>query len=294
MQTYRALRGDNLSTLAVRFGVPLDALVRANQKQSNPNVIRDGETLRIPRPRQKYLDMIAALEDLARESERDYRDRMNELSGIEREGATFGGRIDLAADIATCFVGMGKAMIRYGGVVRKAALRKETFNAVQKVIVYAAGDEPGDPANMAFKAVGKATADQSLRIFGWAGPIGPVDEAEFAQKVGKSLGKDVTKGAAKHAIKSYVAIDKQSTTELAVNIAIQAAWTGFRKAGDVGAAVAPSNLAHVWMRWANGADLATTVADSRRAIAISNERVRQMLAAQIAAARAEMNEAYGQ
>ena len=44
MQTYRVVRGDNPSTLAGRFNVPLDALVRANKRQSNPHLIRDGET----------------------------------------------------------------------------------------------------------------------------------------------------------------------------------------------------------------------------------------------------------
>ena len=290
MQTYRVLRGDNLSTLAVRFSVPLDALVRANKRQSNPNLIRDGETLRIPRARQKYLDMIAALEDLSRESDQDFRDRIKELTVIERDAATFGGRVDLAADVATCFVGMGKALLTYGCIVRKSALRKEMFNAVQKVIVYGASDEPGDAANAAFKAVGKATADQSLRLFG---PIGPVDQAEFAGKIGKSLGKDATNGVAKHVIKSYIAIDKQSTSELLVHIAVQAAWTGFTKASDIAGAVSPSNLAHVWMKWRNGADLRTTIADSRQAISASHQRVKQMLAARIAAVREEMKEAYG-
>lgn len=108
MEAYRVVRGDSLSALAARFGVPLDALIRVNRKQANPNLIRQGEMLRIPRLRAKYDELIASLEGLLGEVEQDYRQRMNELNGIENEGTTFGGRVDLAADLATCFVGMGR------------------------------------------------------------------------------------------------------------------------------------------------------------------------------------------
>lgn len=286
MRSYRVVRGDTLGGLAARFDVPLDALVRINHKQNNPDLIREGETLQIPRSRLAYDTILESLEGLAREADRDYQDRLDELNAIEREGATFGGRIDLTADILTCFVGMGKATLTYGGVVRNAALRKGTFKAVEKVIVHAATNElPSAVGGLAFKAVGNATADQYLRAIEQVGPVNP---GQFA----KSIGKDASKGIAKHLIKSHIAVDKQSATELFVVAAIQFAFTGLQKASDLAGAIAPSTLAHVYMRLHDGEDLRTSLFKSRQSIDVSHQRVKHMLATRIASIRAERAQVY--
>ena len=290
MQAYRVVRGDTLSALAVRFGVPLDALVRVNRKQANPNLIRDGEMLRIPRSRAKYDEMIASLETLLAQAEQDYRQRMGELTGIENEGEIYGGRVDLAADVATCFVGMGKAVLTYGGVVRNAAIRKETFNAAQKVLVHFAGEDGvGDGGKVALKASGSAVADQYLRMYE---QVAPADADQYAAKLGKEASKGALKATAKHLIKKHIAVDKQIGTELVVNFVIQAAFTGLKKAGDIAGAVSPSKLAQFYLRVSQGEDLRMTLAQSRQEIAASHKRVTDMLTERIAALRAERAEAY--
>jgi LysM repeat protein len=290
MQAYRVVRGDTLSALAVRFGAPLDALIRVNRKQANPNLIREGEVLRIPRPRPKYDELIASLEGLLGEVEQDYRQRLKELTGIENEGDTFGGRVDLAADLATCFVGMGKAVLTYSGVVRNAALRKGTFNAAQKVLVHAAGENgAGDAGKVALKAAGAAVADQYLKMYE---QIAPADANQFAGKFAKEAGKGTLKATAKHVIKNHIAIDKQAATELVVNFAIQAVFTGLKKTSDIAGAVSPSNLAHVYLRATQGEDLRMTLAQSRQAVTSSHKRIADQLTARITGLRAERTEAY--
>jgi murein DD-endopeptidase MepM/ murein hydrolase activator NlpD len=290
MQAYRVVRGDSLSALAARFGVPLDALIRVNRKQANPNLIREGELLRIPRTRAKYDDLIASLEGLLAEAEQDYRLRVKELTGIESEGDTFGGRVDLAADLATCYVGMGKAALTYSGVVRNAALRKGTFNAAQKVLVHAVSENgAGDAGKVALKATGAALADQYLKAYE---QIAPPDANQFAGKLGKEAGKGTLKATAKHLIKDHIAVDKQAATEMVVNFAIQAVFTGLKKTSDIAGAVSPSNLAHVYLRVTQGEDLRMTLAQSRQAVTSSHKRIADQLTERIAALRAERLEAY--
>ena len=290
MQSYRVIRGDSLSVVAARFGVPLDALIRVNGKQANPNLIREGETLKIPRTRAKYDEIIASLEELLKEAERDYGQRITELAGIESEGNIYGGRVDLAADVATCFVGMGKAVLKYGGVVRNAALRKETFNAATKVLVHAVGEDGvNDAGKVALKTAGAVQADQYLRMYE---QVALADADQFAAKAAKEAGKGTMKATAKHLIKNHIAIDKQTATELVVNFAIQGLFTGFKKATDVAGAISPSNLAQFSLRVTQGEDLRMTLAQSRQAVTLSHSRIRDLLTERIAAARAERAEAY--
>jgi hypothetical protein len=290
MQSYIVRRGDSLSVLAERFGIPLAALVRVNRKQANPHLIRDGEVLRIPRPRSKYDELVASLQNLLAEANSDHRQRMAELGGIEHEGAVYGGRIDLVADVTTCFIGMGKAALTYGGIVRNAALRKGTFDAVQKVLVHAAtGEGVSNGGTITLKAAGKVQADQYLRLYE---NVGTFDSQRAAGKFGKDVGKGVSKAAAKHLIKSHITVDKQTSTELAVTIAMQAVFTGFKKAGDIAGAISPSSLAQFYLRYGNGEDLRMTLAQSRQAVIASHQRITRMLNERIAATRAEYGEAY--
>ncbi len=289
MQTYAVVKGDTLSSLSARFGVPLDALVRVNGKQQNPNLIQEGEKLRIPRSSGKYDEMIASFEGLLRHADHDHVERMQELNAIEREGATFASRIDLAADLATCFVGMGKAILSYGGVVRSAALRKETFNAAQKVMVHAIDDPTTGSGKVVLKAGGAATADQYLRALE---QVGTVDGTQFAKKFGKDAAKSGTKLIAKHLIKSHIAVDKQLGTEIVVGMAVQVAMTGLKKASDVAGLVSPSNVAQYYVAKHSGEDLRTSLSRSRQNVDASYQRIRGMLMARISAARAERKEVY--
>jgi LysM repeat protein len=290
MQSYRVVRGDSLAMLALRFSVPLDALIRVNKKQANPNLIREGETLKIPRARAKYDEMLAALEELLHEAERDYRQRIGELAGIEGEGTTYGGRVDLAADVATCFLGMGKAVLKYGGVVRNAAVRKETFNAAMKLLVHAAGENgAGEAGKVALKTLGAVTTDQYLRMYE---QVAPVHADQGVAKAAKEAGKGTVKATAKHLIKNHIAIDKQTATELIVNVAIQGVFTGFKKATDVAGAISPSTLADFALRVTQGEDLRMTLAQSRQTVTLSHARIKELLIERIAAVRAERAEAY--
>ena len=48
MQTYMISKGDTLWMIAKKFGVSLEALIKANPQIKDPNKIRVGETVRIP------------------------------------------------------------------------------------------------------------------------------------------------------------------------------------------------------------------------------------------------------
>jgi stage VI sporulation protein D len=47
-QTYTVQSGDTLSKIAKRFGVTVDAIVKANNI-ANPNLIKAGQVLKIPK-----------------------------------------------------------------------------------------------------------------------------------------------------------------------------------------------------------------------------------------------------
>jgi hypothetical protein len=278
-----------LSGIAARYGVPLDAVIRSNPQIANPNVIRPGDAVKIPETLARYDEILASLDELHRSVERDYRARIDELAAVSRDGDALGAEVDLAADLATSFVGMGKAMLRYGGTVRYAAVRKETFKAAEKVLVYAASQDLDQAGTIGLKAVGHAEADQYLRMHE---RVGPVDAGQFAAKAGKEAAKGATKAIAKSAIKSFVAADKQSATELIVTFAIHAAFTGLKKASDVLGAVNPSTVASVYMRMTSGEDLRTTIFRTRQHIDASHARTVKLLATHIDGVVAERNQAY--
>jgi LysM repeat protein len=47
-QTYYVVRGDTLRTIAAKFGITVDAILRANPQITNPNVIYVGQAITIP------------------------------------------------------------------------------------------------------------------------------------------------------------------------------------------------------------------------------------------------------
>jgi hypothetical protein len=291
LNTHLVRPGETLSALAIRFAVPLAAIARVNNKQNNVNLIRVGETLRIPLAKQRYDELIKNLEGLLAEAQRDHLEGLAEVGAIEKDSNRMGATVDLAADIATCFVGVGKALLKYGGVVRTAAVRKKLFEAAQKVVTFAVSDGGADQkTKIAIDSVGAANADQFVRATTNGGTI---DSKQYAGSAAKSAVKGTTKAVSKHLIKSNIAVEKQLYAELLVGFAIQAAFTGFKKATDVAGAIGPSQIAQGWIGWREGEDPRTTFDRSRKTITASFERTKAMLTERIAALRKERAAAYG-
>lgn len=252
MKRYTIQPGDSLSAIAHAHGFgsnwkPIflyNTQVRKNIAGNDPNTIRTGVEIVIPRTAAEYDASITKLQELLTATKRDTEKHLKELGASKKEVDTFMGNLDFAAEIAMIGKSGVKVAIKYsakkmGARYTKYKIAKETFNAAQKTAIHFSGLQDDSAEKFAVAQLGDRTVDQSIML----AVKGKLNKAKAA----KGAGKAVAVKSAQMFARAAAPTDESEAAANFVGLVADAVVAGLD-------AVKPSAVARLWIRLVDGQD----------------------------------------
>ena len=280
--------GETLSGIAGQYGFsgnwkPIwnyNTKVRKTLTSGDPDLIRAGVKITIPRTSMEYDVAISRLTKLLAYVDIDKEKNLRELRGYKAEADTMGARVDLAADVAFAIKGSVKASIKYGPRLAKVVMRKEALSLISSAALSVAELKGSSNEELVIQSVGTAYADSSLfrgtKIHG----------DKLGRHFRKNIAKSFIKKAATTVAKTVAPVEKASGFAEAVGFVCDLALKGVE-------AVSPSNVAklYVWAR--TGEHPADTYASMQRLVSKQAMNSRKRLEQSIKYVHHEKATVYG-
>ncbi|WP_225000329.1 LysM peptidoglycan-binding domain-containing protein [Cesiribacter sp. SM1] len=160
-QFHTVIRGENLTTIARKYGFTNYKPIAVYNGLKNENSIREGHRIVIPRSRQGYDSVITKLNQLKVEMGNMTKSTTNQLKIDKEEFDRKNKVIDISCEVLTIAVGVGrigaKAVVASRDVVTKMPVIKKAMIEVGALLAEKA---KGKAEDLAFDAVNKSVFDE--------------------------------------------------------------------------------------------------------------------------------------